>query len=92
MSTLVFDTHAFIKRLRGAGFTEEQAEIFADEHRKLIEDRLATKQDLKEVEMRIKESETKLETRMAELKAELIKWMIGLLFAQAAFIVAMIKL
>ncbi|MGZ8217683.1 hypothetical protein [Methylomagnum sp.] len=63
-----------------------------DEHRKLIEDRLATKQDIKELETRMKESELRLETRMAELKSDLIKWMIGLLFAQAAFIVAMIKL
>lgn len=92
MTTLVFDTHAFIKRLRGAGFTEEQAEIFADEHRKLIEDRLATKQDIKELDIRLKETETRLETRLMELKVELIKWMIGLLFVQAGFIIAMVKL
>ena len=92
MTTLVFDTHACIKRLQSAGFTEEQAEIFADEQRKLIEDRLATKQDIREFETRMKEAEIRQETRMAELKAELVKWMIGLLFVQVGFIGAMLKL
>jgi len=78
VNSLVFDTHSFVKRLRSAGFTEEQAEIFADEQRKLIEDRLATKQDIKELEVRLKEAELRMDPRLAELKADLIKWMIGL--------------
>lgn len=85
--------HSFFHpRLRNAGFTEEQAEIFADEQRKLIEQRLATKQDIKELDAHIKETEMRMETRMAELKVELIRWIIGLILVQAGFIVVMIKL
>ena len=53
MSEITFDTHAFVKKLKSVGFTEEQAEVFAEEQVKLIEDRLATKRDLKELEERL---------------------------------------
>ncbi len=46
MTTLTFDTHAFVKRLMAAGMPEPQAEVLADEQAKLIENRLATKSDL----------------------------------------------
>ena len=46
MPTITFDTHSFIKKLKAVGFSEEQAEVFADEQRKLIEDQLVTKQYL----------------------------------------------
>lgn len=46
MSAIAFDTHAFIKRLTGAGMPEAQAEILAEEQAKLIETQLATKSDL----------------------------------------------
>jgi tetrahydromethanopterin S-methyltransferase subunit G len=52
----------------------------------------ATRRDFEELDTRMKETEARLETRIAELKAEIVKWMIGLLFVQAGFIVAMIKL
>ena len=46
MSVVLFDTHAFIKRLTAAGMPESQAEVLADEQARLIDDRLATKADI----------------------------------------------
>ena len=46
MSAIAFDTHAFIKRLTGAGMPEAQAEILAEEQARLSETQLATKTDL----------------------------------------------
>jgi len=46
MSVALFNTHTFVKRLTAAGMPELQAEILADEHVKLIDERLATKADL----------------------------------------------
>ena len=46
MSAIAFDTHDFVKKLRSVGFTEEQAEVFATEHRRIIEDTLVTKYEL----------------------------------------------
>jgi hypothetical protein len=43
-----------LKKLKSAGFTEQQAEIQAEALAGIIEDRLATKQDLKELEIRLK--------------------------------------
>ncbi len=50
MTTITFDTHVFVKKLKAVGFTEEQAEVFASEQARLIEDQLATKHDLLELE------------------------------------------
>ncbi len=30
MATITFDTHDFVKKLKGAGFSEEQAEVLTD--------------------------------------------------------------
>jgi hypothetical protein len=53
MATLTFDTLAYSKKLRAVGFTEEQAEAQAETIKELINEQLATKQDLKELELRL---------------------------------------
>jgi hypothetical protein len=53
MSALIFDTHKFIKRLTEAGMPLGQAEVLAEEQTKLIDERLATKDDLKMMELRL---------------------------------------
>jgi hypothetical protein len=57
MSTITFDTHEFIKRLKAVFFSEEQAEVFAAEHRRIIEVNLVTKEHLG---MRLRELEYRL--------------------------------
>ena len=54
MATLTFDTHAFVKELTQAGMPEEQAEVLARSQAMLIDEKLATKRDLKELELRLK--------------------------------------
>lgn len=53
MSTLTFDTHKFVKRLTEAGMPLNQAEILAEEQTRLIDERLATKDDLEKLELRL---------------------------------------
>ena len=53
MSTIVFDTHAFVKELTQAGMPEAQAEVLARSQATLIDEKPATKQDLKELELRL---------------------------------------
>ena len=48
-----FDTHAFVKELEKAGFSEQQAEVLANKQAELIENRLATKKDLESLEQRV---------------------------------------
>lgn len=53
MSAITFDTHKFIKRLTAVGMPEEQAEVLAEEQAQLIDERLATKQDLENMKMQL---------------------------------------
>ena len=49
--TISFDTLAYAKKLMAVGFTSQQAEVQAEALAEIIDERLATKQDLKEMEM-----------------------------------------
>ena len=51
MATMTFDTHAFVKELMQAGMPEAQAEVLARSQAVLIDKKLATKRDLKELDM-----------------------------------------
>ena len=50
---LIFDTLQYVKRLRDAGFTDRQAEVQAETIKELLEEQLATKRDLREMENRV---------------------------------------
>lgn len=51
MAAIMFDTYAFVKELTEAGMPERQAEVLARSQAILIEEKLATKRDLKELEL-----------------------------------------
>ncbi len=132
---IAFDTHRFVKHLTENGFTEQQAEVLADEQVHLLNSNLATQADIATVhqdtaaiqrdivevrrEIEVLRQETKAgiealrqgtqaniatvrqeievlrqETKanLAEVKADLIKWMVGALIAQGGVIVALLKL
>jgi uncharacterized protein YlxW (UPF0749 family) len=75
MATLIFDTHAFVKQLTEAGMPEPQAEVLARTHAALIDERLATKEDLQALELRlsnqIKELDARLSSQNKKLDARL---------------------
>ena len=64
MATLAFDTHAFVKELTQAGMPEAQAEVLARSQATLIDEKLATKQDLNELEARLTRDLKELELRL----------------------------
>lgn len=87
MSTMVyFDTLYYVKTLRNAGFSEQQAEVFAKVQQESLSEcldtTLATKADIYGVKAEVQEVRTELqEVKMdvQEVKAEvrLLRWMIG---------------
>jgi glycine/serine hydroxymethyltransferase len=84
MVTLTVDTHQFVVRLKKAGIQEKEAEAIAEVVRDAQASAdLATKQDLSVVEAR-------LEARMAETKAELVKWVVSVGVLQTAMIGALL--
>ena len=64
MSTIAFDTHAFVKELTQAGMPEAQAEVLARSQATLIDEKLATKQGLKELEVLLRRDLKDLEVRL----------------------------
>ena len=75
--TIAFDTHAFVKRLTGAGMPEDQAEILAKGQSDLYE-RLVTRQHFEftlkhELEKLRAELKNEIETVRAELKNDIEK-------------------
>ncbi|WP_017926586.1 DUF1640 domain-containing protein [Thioalkalivibrio sp. HL-Eb18] len=66
-SMIAFDTHAYVKKLRSAGVSEEQAEVQAQAMLELMESRVATKEDFRLLreQMATKEDLRELEARMA---------------------------
>ena len=79
MSTITFDPHKFIRKLRDAGFEEAQAEAVADAFQEAQAKSLPVTRDY-------------LDSKLSELKVELIKWVTGALIAQAAVIATLVKL
>ena len=79
----MFDTHSSFTRLKRAGFTDQQAEAQTDILRDLVEGRLATKQDLQELEAR-------LESKIKVAQLSTVKWVVGIAFAQFAALAALI--
>ena len=54
MENIIYDTLAYVKKLKNAGFTDEQAEVQAEEIARILNENIATKKDLKELEFRLK--------------------------------------
>lgn len=77
MASITFDTHEFVKKLKGAGFSDGQAEALADAVR------AAQGVDL---------SQQATKTDLLELENRLINWGIGLALGQVAVIAALVKL
>ena len=50
---VAFDTLAYARRLRQAGVSEQQAEVHAEALAAVVDETLATKQDLREFEYRL---------------------------------------
>lgn len=87
MSSLPFDTHAFYVELVESGLAEKTADALTKAVTKIelakIEE-LATKRDLKELELKIELVRAELSGQIEKSKNELIKWFIGTAFAIAS--------
>ncbi len=70
----MFDTLAYATKLKAAGFTEQQAKAQAEALVSVVNENLATKEDL------------------AELKVDIIKWMVTMAMAQTALVFGIVKL
>ena len=68
MSNLAFDTHKFVKDLTKSGMPDKQAEVLADHYARLLDDRLATKDDIALLRQELKGD---MELQCRELKGDI---------------------
>lgn len=83
MTAIHFDSHEFYSELVQSGLAEKTADALTKAVVKIEKaklDELATKRDIKELEVKI-----------AESKTELIKWIVGSGFALISVIFAMLR-
>ncbi len=87
-TNLTFDRLAYIDRLTAAGVDEKQARAQADALDAALRDTVATKADLERLEAKL---EAKMETLNANLKVDVLRWLIVTQLALAGFIFAAVK-
>jgi len=76
MSATVFDTLAYAKKLKAAGVPDAQAEAQAQALAEAISTDLVTKDYL--------------DARIADLRIDLIKWMVGIAITLAALLITIL--
>jgi hypothetical protein len=81
MSSATFDTLGYFERLKAAGMPDEQAKAVTNTIREVIDERLATKQDMKDIRAELKELEYRLTIRLG-----------GMMAASIAIVAALVKM
>ena len=82
---VAINTLNIYSRLKSTGLSEESAKEIAEVFQETIDEKLATKNDLELVKNELKKE-------IAESKADTIRWVAGMLVAQAALIATLVKL
>jgi hypothetical protein len=88
MAITTLDTHQTVKDLTAAGFSLSDLATKAA----LAETRTDLHQEIVDLRNEMKVEFANIRREMAEMKTELIKWVLGIGIAQVAAIVALLKL
>lgn len=85
MVAITFDTLAYSKTLQAAGMPLEQAEALAKAQKAALDEMVMAKELATQTDI------LRLENKMEANKHEILKWIIGMLIAQTALLVAVIS-
>jgi hypothetical protein len=96
--TIIFDTLAFAKKLEAAGVESKQTAAHAEAVAEVFDDKAPTKYDITQLSQNIEKMRhehklnmEKIRLELEKIKSELVKWVFGALFIQAAFIISVLK-
>ena len=70
-AAIAFDTHRFVKHLTENGFTEQQAEVLADEQVSLLNTNLATQADVAAIHQDIDALRQETKTSIVEVQRDI---------------------
>ena len=88
----MFNTLRYAKMLEEVGFSREQAETSVKILVEIMEDKLASKQDLQDLRVEVQQVKTDLQHSMAQLESKLTIRMGTMLAASIAILTAIQKL
>ncbi len=101
MPSFILDTLAYADTLKAGGFSPQQAETQSRALAEILDRQMATKaetaehqnnlrRDIRESELRLEAKIAETNTRIAESKAELTRWVIGAGILQTSIIVGVL--
>ncbi len=96
MTATTFDTLEYFEKLKGAGFTEQQARVQVEAMQGVVKSydeatrkELATKGDIQDVRTEIQDIRIELKAEIADTKHEILKWMVTAMLAQTAILIGL---
>jgi hypothetical protein len=103
VATLTFDKLAYVDRLKAAGMGEREARALAEGLDQALREEVATKTDLVAVKTELSADIAAVKTELraeisavridlAAVKHDLLRWMVGMAFAQVGLTVALVRL
>ncbi len=92
MVTITFDTLAYSKKLRAVGVPEKQADVQAETFAEIIEDRIATSQDILSLRRDMQEMEMRLKRYIKDVELKLTIKLGAIQAASIAAVAALVKL
>ncbi|MBF0353265.1 MAG: hypothetical protein HQM11_19720 [SAR324 cluster bacterium] len=78
---LILDTLLYAEKLQKVGFTPEQAKVQAEQLREIVENDLATKEDIKRLELQIvevKKDIAEIRKEAGQNQKDIVKWIVGM--------------
>ena len=92
MTTITFDRLTYPETLKAAGIPEAQARAHAVALDEALRDSVATKGDITILRSDIELLRVDVDRRLEASKVDVIKWVVGVAFAQSALILTLLKL
>jgi len=92
VATLTFDKLAYVDRLQAAGMGEREARALAEGLDQALREEVATKSDIAAVRTDLAAVKAELKADITAVKRDMLRWMVGMAFAQVGFTVALIRL
>lgn len=93
MSSIPFDTLKFVETLKSHGVPDEQAKGIAEAFRDAAGDsEIASQDDIARVRQDLRELELRMDAKISDIKFDMVKWIAGMLLAQAGLVAALVKL